>query len=161
MKLIYCSLHVYKFGLLIYVVLDSTFTYVLRLKLLKFIGSIQQMSFSLYNSKRQSSENCFVTEICSILWFPSENIVFLECTFIIRFWWSIFEQTPSNRCNLFRNSPSSTNSIWISWLLYFLVPVTIFELIQQATLRNFMFLKILLKKLISPCPDCYCYLKIA
>ena len=40
-----------------------------------------------------------------------------------------------------------------------LVYATIFELIQQTTLKNFMFLKILLEKLISTCPDCYCYLK--
>ena len=67
---VYCSLHVYKFGFLIYIILDSIFKYVLRLKLLKFACSVQQMSFKLYNSKRKSVENCFVTEICSISWFP-------------------------------------------------------------------------------------------
>ena len=37
--------YLYKFGLLVYVIVDSIFKYILRLKLLKFICSAQLVSF--------------------------------------------------------------------------------------------------------------------
>ena len=62
MNLIYCSSYLYKFGLLIYIILNSILKYALRLKLLKHICYVQERSFQLYNSKRKGTKNCIATD---------------------------------------------------------------------------------------------------